>query len=283
MLVAIVASIVAAGAYAAGTALLHRSAGIVHEATRGASLGSFVTSNARHPLWLLGMLAQGLGFGLHALALRDGPLTLVQPMLVIGVVFALPIRRLLEHRKPEHTELLWAAALTAGLVVFFLAATPAEGPPSAPDLIPTIVAVVGTASGMTLCAIVGWRTRAGFSAAVYGIGAGLGFGGTAGLLKEVTSEIGGGVLPALTNWPLYGLLLAGLAGLLLGQLAYRAAPLRASLPTMTTVEPVLSLAIGVGVFDEPFRTAPLALFGEVAGLLVVIWSVVSLTRREPEP
>jgi len=35
--------------------------------------------------------ASSAGFALHAPALRDDPLTLVQPLLVIGVVFALPL------------------------------------------------------------------------------------------------------------------------------------------------------------------------------------------------
>ncbi|MFD0885881.1 hypothetical protein ACFQ08_15130, partial [Streptosporangium algeriense] len=43
----------------------------------------------RRPRWLLGGLSIAVGTGLHVLALRYGPLTLVQPMGVASLLFAL--------------------------------------------------------------------------------------------------------------------------------------------------------------------------------------------------
>jgi hypothetical protein len=45
----------------------------------------------RRPRWVLGMVAMLLGGGLHLLALRSGPLVLVQPLGVSAVLFALPL------------------------------------------------------------------------------------------------------------------------------------------------------------------------------------------------
>lgn len=283
MALATVVALVAAATFALATALLHRAAELVGSAARaaGTGLGHFVTGNVRHPLWIAGMVAELIGFGLHGLALHSGPLTLVQPLLVSGLVFALPIRQLLDRRRPEATELMWAGALAVGLVAFLLSATPGEGPTSAPDLVPTIIATVLIGLGMVASGVAGLRLGGRRAAAVLGFGAGLGFAAVAGLLKVVTTDLTSQGIGVLGDWPLYALLPAGLGGLLLNQLAFRAAPLRHSLPTMSTVDPLVSLLIGAAVFDEPFRHAPIAILGEVVGLLLIVGSIVALTRREP--
>lgn len=275
--IATIAALVGAGLYAASTALLHRSAGLVAEATKGNGVGRFVASTSIHPLWLLGMLGQVAGFGLQALALRDGPLTLVQPLMVTEVVFALPLRHLLEGRRPRNSELLWAAVLCAGLAAFLVVATPAEGPSSPPDLLPTVIAVVAIGGGMALCTLLGRRARGNWAAALLAVGAGLGFAGTAGALKQVTGQLSDGLGAVFLSWPVYAVGVGGAAGMLLTQLAFGAGPLRASLPAMSTVNTVASLLIGVTVFDEPFRVSPLALFGEVTGLVVVVVGLALLT------
>jgi len=278
MVLAAGAALAAAAVFAASTALLHRSAGLVSDRVgRGQGLGRFISQTAVHPVWLLGMVGQVAGFALHALALRSGPLTLVQPLMVTEVVFALPLRQLLERRWPGRGELAWAGALSCGLALFLVSATPTEGPVKPPDTVPTLVAVLGTAAGMALMAALGRGTEGRFAAGCLAVGAGLGFAGTAGLLKEVTTELGQGAAGVFGNWPVYALAVAGAGGILLTQLAYRAAPLRTSLPAMTTVDVVVSLAIGVAVFDEPFQVSALALAGELAGLLVVIVGLVALT------
>jgi hypothetical protein len=197
--------------------------------------------------------------------------------MVTEVVFALLFRELLESRWPGAKELMWASLLCVGLALFLVSATPAEGPTSAPDTMPTLVAAVTIAAGMGVAAFAGRSAKGSSAAAVLAAGAGLGFAGVAGLLKEVTIELGHGVATVVTSWPVYGLAAAGAGGMLLTQLAYRAAPLRASLPTMSTIDTMASLAIGVAVFDEPFRRAPLALSGELAGLLAVVAGLVCLS------
>jgi drug/metabolite transporter (DMT)-like permease len=283
VILATLAALMAAGLFAVASALQHRSAGLVSGTGGPVELGRFVVATARHPFWLLGSVADVVGLALHAFALKEGPLTLVQPLLVTGVVFALPLRQLLERRRPGRAELLWAAALAIGLVVFLLAATPANGTTSAPDPIPTVVSAAAIAIGMAICAVVGWRTDGERSAATLGVGAGLAFAGTAGLLKQVMDELGHGLGSVVTTWPLYVLLVVGAAGLVLNQLAFRAGPLRASLPAITTVDPIASLVIGVAVFDEHFRRTAVAITGETIGLAIVVAAVLALTRSDPTP
>jgi EamA domain-containing membrane protein RarD len=81
-----------------------------------------------------------------------------------------------------------------------------------------------------------------------------------------------------SNWSVYALVVVAVTGLVLNQLAYRAGPLRSSLPVLSTVDPVVSLIIGVAVFDEPFRNSPLDLVGESLGLALVMLAAVRLTQ-----
>jgi drug/metabolite transporter (DMT)-like permease len=276
---AIVAALLAAALFAVATAFQHRSAGLV---IAGGSRGGFVSRTLRHPLWIVGAAANLAGLGLHALALRDGPLTLVQPLLVIGVIFTLPLRQFLEHRRPRRAEIGWALALTLGLAVFLILATPADGLVQGADPAPMVFCAMAIALAISGCVVAGCRTTAATGATMLGTAAGLLYAVAAALLKETTNVITHGAAALFTAWPCYALVAVGGSGLLLSQYAYRAGPLSASLPAITAVNPVVSVVIGVAVFDEPFRTAPGYLLGEVLGLALMAVAAVGLTQSVPD-
>jgi multidrug transporter EmrE-like cation transporter len=282
MLVPALAALAAAACFAVATALQHRSAGLVSGSGSGRALGlaAFVAKTLRHPLWALGLLADTAGLVLHALALKNGPLTVVQPLLVAGVVFALPLRRLLEHRPPGRTEIAWATVLTLGLALFFAVATPANGTSQPADVLPVIVSALLIGTAVLGCFIAGRYSSGSKAAVLLGAAAALAFAAAAGLLKEVMTLLARGVSVLLTDWPLYALVGVGAIALVLNQLAYQAGPLSVSLPIMTTLNPVVSLVIGIAVFDEHFRNAPMDLLGEGVALALIVAAAVSLTRSE---
>ncbi len=283
MLVASVAALLAAAFFALATALQHRSAGLVPDAgARGSRrLIAFILGTLRHPLWIMGTLADIGGFALHALALRDGPLTLVQPLLVSTLVFALVLRQLLEHRRPRRNELAWASALAVGLVLFLAIATPTDGVAKPADTVPTVLVTTLIGLGIAGFFIAGRRRTGSAAAALLGTATGLSYAGAAGLLKQDMGTLDRGVGALATAWPFYALIAVGGFSLLLNQLAYQAGPLRASLPTIMTVDPIFSLVIGVAIFDEHFRTGPADLLGELIGLVLVVGAAVGLTRSGP--
>lgn len=285
MLVATVAALLAAALFAVSTALQHRSAGLVTEAdTLGtARLPGFISRTVRHPLWIVGSVAGLGGFALHALALRDGPLTLVQPLLVSSAIFALALRQLLEHRRPRSNELGWAFAMAVGLVSFLTISTPADGVTHPADAVPTIV--LGTLLGIGILGffVVGRHAAGGPAAALLGTATGLSFAAKAGLLKQVVVTLDHGAWALATAWPLYAFIAVWPLSLLLNQLAYQAGPLRSSLPAITVVDPVVSVIIGVAVFDDQFRNGPVQLLGEAFGLALVVAAAVGLTRSMPAP
>ena len=107
------------------------------------------------------------------------------------------------------------------------------------------------------------------------------YAGTAALIKAVTDIGVAHPLRVLISWQLYLALAAGAAGLLLSQLAFQAAPLTASLPASASVDPLLSIVVGVAVYDEHIRRGPGAGAVLFALLLVLGVAVVQLAR-EPD-
>ena len=283
MVVASVAALLAAALFALATALQHRSAGLVPDAgARGSGrLIAFILGTLRHPLWIMGTLADVGGFGLHALALRYGPLTLVQPLLVSTLVFALVLRQLLEHRRPGRNELAWASALAVGLILFLAIVTPGAGVAQPASTVPTVLMSTLIGLGIAGFFIAGRRRTGSAAAALLGTATGLSYAGAAGLLKQDMGTLDRGVGALATSWSLYALIALGGFSLLLNQLAYQAGPLRASLPTIMTGDPIFSLVIGVAVFDEHFRSGPADLLGELIGLVLVVGAAVGLTRSGP--
>jgi drug/metabolite transporter (DMT)-like permease len=278
-------ALAAAALFGVSTALQHRSAGLVTDAQAdgGEGLAAFVSGTLRHPLWVTGVVADIGGFALHALALRDGPLSLVQPLLVSSAVFALVLRPLLEHRWPRRNQLVWAGALAVGLVMFLAVSTPAGGVAQPADSRPAIV--VGGLIGLGVLGffLAGRRSTGRAAAALLGTAAGLSYAAVAGLLKQDMSTLNRGLGALVTSWPFYALIGVGALSLLVNQLAYQAGPLSSSLPALMTVGPVVSLVIGVAVFDEQFRSGPAALFGGAVCLALVLVAAGGLTRSELTP
>ena len=252
----VVLSLVAALAFAASTSLKHISAGRVPDAQdlRPSGLARFVRATVSHRLWLAGIACDVVGLGLQVIALHLGALSVVQPLLLSSMLFALVIRARFERHPISRRQILWAVTLTVALGGFLaLAATPAAADETA-DRMPAVVAGIVGAVLVGVCVVLGRRQpRGGRTAALFGIALGVIYASTAALIKAAT-DVAGRHLPDLfTAWPLYAVIVVGAGGLLLSQLTFQAGPLTASLPATATVDPLLSIVIGVAVYDEQIR------------------------------
>lgn len=274
----------AAGAFSVAALLQHRSAGQVPDAQgfAPAQLLVFARATVRHPAWLAGIACNAVGFGLHAWALHASALAVVQPLLVCSVLFALPLNRWLRAEPITLAELGWAAALVAGLVGFLVAsAVEVTGAPAdtGPAVVAGVLAVVVVGS-LTVTARQRGRGRA---ATLLGCATGVAYAFTATLIKACTNVLSQGPLALLGSWQLYTLLVSGVVGLLLNQLAYQAGPLAASLPVITVIDPLLAVLLGVVIYDENLRHTPLALAGEILSLTVLALAATALTRLRLAP
>jgi drug/metabolite transporter (DMT)-like permease len=241
---------------------------------------------ARRPAWLLGIASMIAGFACQVTALRFGPLALVQPLLALELLFVFGYLAVLQARPGRHRrgvrlrEWLAAVAMSAGLVVFLIAASPSQGEAHAPA---TLWWVSGLATFAVSAAGVIIANRAGSPArraAVLGVATGVVWGFLSAVIKELSSHAGDGLAAVLGNWSPYVLLGVGAAAMLLASHAMQAGPLAASQPGFTLLVPIAAILLGVFLFGESLRASPAALTAEVLGLSVLAAGVRALSRSD---
>jgi len=279
---AVLAALVAALCFGASAALMHYEA--YTTPTRVDDGWALLRHLVRQRLWLLGMFASLVGLVMHAVALALGPLSVVQPLVVTGLVFSFIFRSALDRQQPTRGTLAGAAATTLGLVLFLTAAQTGTARSS--------TAVDGAAAVLLLClggvavtaslalARIGPAAR---SAVLLGAGAGVVFGLIAGMLKVTTSIAAAGLPALLGSWQLYVLAALGACGLVLNQRAYRAFALTHSLPALNAVNPLVALVFGYLVLGERPAHSVSSLAAEIIGMILVIAGIISVVATaEPD-
>jgi drug/metabolite transporter (DMT)-like permease len=261
-------------AAAASSVLQHRSARKAPE--RHAAGFRLLAHLAGNPVWLLGVLFAAVGLALHAVALAGGRLAVVQPLLVCGLLFALPVSVALEGRRLSPAEGGWALALVAGLAAFLLVARPSGGVVSVDADVLAWITGVGVAA-MAVVGYSGMRWRR-LRAPLVAVAAGLGYGITAALLKQTAAVASHGISNIFADWPVYVLIAVGGTAIGLTQVAYRAGPLAESLPVLTVTDPASSILIGALAFHEKLSSSALAVAVELAAFVVMGIASAKLAR-----
>ncbi|HEX3540528.1 MAG TPA: DMT family transporter [Acidimicrobiales bacterium] len=277
MVLAVVCALVSSLLYALASVLQHRAA-IAQPRSTSMRLG-LLSRLARNPMWLLGIGFDGGAYALQFIALGHGALVLVQPLLVCGLLFALPLGAWLAGGRMTSRDWGGAAAVVVGLSAFLLTASPGKGHAEVANRDWLILFLVTAVTiGMLLAASRrgGNRTRAGLLAAA----AGINYGVTAALTKAAAHLLAGGVLELFESWEVYVLVAAGLLGMLMAQSAFQAGDLDASLPVLTVVDPVVSIMIGAFLLGEGVRSGPVATTIEVLGLILMTVGVFALSKAE---
>lgn len=231
--------------------------------------------------WWLGVVIAAAGFALQAVALGFGSLLLVQPLIVLSVLFALPMEAHLDHRRLNFHEWKWGIILTICIAAFVVIATPEPGKHnvSAGVLAGTIVAVIAVLAGLVIAArMVSPHHRA----LLFGSASGLLTGVQAFLLKGVVTQLGDGVGEVLVHPEIYLILLVASASVVTQQLAFAAHDLQTSFPAMAVWEPAVAMTLGVLLLGE--RIDVNWIEGVIAGvsLVVMLRAVFVLARHAAE-
>jgi drug/metabolite transporter (DMT)-like permease len=233
----------------------------------------------KRPLWLLGIALDVGAYLLEAAALAVGTIVVVQPLLVSGLLFALPLSAIGGRRRPGRPEWIAAVAVTAGIATFVTVGAPEGGSSHAPlwgwaIVFTACLSIAGTAIVVTRHAPPHYRALG------LAFATGACYACTAALTKSVVDLLGdhgvGGVLGA---WETYALAVFSVLGLLLNQSAFQAGHLAASLPALAVTNPVLSSIIGLTLFGEELgATGPVAVGVTLAAVAVMLAGTVALAR-----
>lgn len=243
-----------------------------------------------HPIWIIGILADIGGFVLQFIALGHGSLVLVQPLLVCGLLFALPLGALFTKRRvlPVNE---WVASITVcgGLALFLILASPAAGRDTATNLGWAIVSGL-TCIPAAIMVLASRRRTGALRANLQATAAGFIYGLTAACAKTVSSRIVHGhgdlwhlFVRIVETWQVYGIVVTGIATMVLAQSAFQAGPLGWSLPALTVVDPIVSIMVGALAFHEALDASAGALTLESLGLVMVVAGVTVLARSPHVP
>src|SRR2546421_1411908 len=121
----VVLALGAAALFGASSVLMHTQARAAPES--GALNPRLFLHLIRRPAWLAGIGTQMAGFGLLAVALEMGSLSLVQAIIPSGLLLALPLAARVSGKRLRTGDWIGAGATVGGLAVVLAVASPETG------------------------------------------------------------------------------------------------------------------------------------------------------------
>jgi drug/metabolite transporter (DMT)-like permease len=275
LVVAVPAAVGGAAFFGLTSALQHRATQQVRQ--REALQPGLLFDLAQQRVWLLSLVANAFGVILQWVALTTGPLVLVQPLLVTGLLFGV-----LFSGSFDRVVLLGAGLCVAGLAAFLLVARP-EGDTTEITLGAVLPLAIGLAAILAVCLAVAAHRPGNTRALALAVAAGVLYGVSAGLAKLAAEELSQGILVLLTHWPIYAVAVCGPLGFLLSQNAFQAErALAPALAVITILDPLVGIGIGILWLGEELHSGVGPVIGQVLALFALCGGVFVLSRRAPQ-
>jgi drug/metabolite transporter (DMT)-like permease len=256
----IVLSLVSAVAYAGGAIVQERVA---------VSSPDQEYAPLRRPSWWAAVALNGTGGLLHVVALAYGPLSLVQPLGALTIVFALPMAALFVGRKAGSTAWRGAIMATIGLAGLLSLVGTSDGQSLSTAQRVSVAVFTGAVVVTLMIAGRAAHRHPAVRSVLLATASGIAFGMSSVFTKTVTVDWDNGAVSA-TDLPFLAVIAVfAVAGLMLSQASYRGAGLAAPLAVLTVVNPVVAAAVGITMFGETFR------YGTTGTLLALSAGVVA--------
>ncbi|MCQ1947961.1 MULTISPECIES: DMT family transporter [unclassified Arthrobacter] len=264
-----------------------RQGSAVKADTGGLGLNSSQISRLlRNPRWLFGLLLLGTGMALNVAALSMAPLTVVQPIGSIALVITTVVN---SRDQGLHMNRITVAAITAcvagsmlfvSLAIMVTRSEQVVEPRQEVTIVLILAVVVIFFGGLNV--LFGKRLRA----IAHILGAGILFGFVAVLTKVIAGDLLNPNGRFLLNVPWYTIVAIAAAGALgswFVQNAYSSGPPDLVIAGLTVIDPMVGIAIGIGVLHElrPDVPAVAAVAMSVAALIAIV-GVVALSRYHPD-
>ncbi|WP_211122068.1 DMT family transporter [Streptomyces yatensis] len=264
-------ALVSAVCYAAGAILQEHVA---------ATTPRLAAAPLRRGSWWAAVTLNGAGAVLHVIALAYGPLSVVQPLGALTIVFALPMAAIFVRRRVGASG--WRGALLATVGLAGLLSLTGTSRAQALAEQEGVWLVVITVSAIAVLAGAARLMRSPVIRSVLlAAAAGTAFGVSSVVTKNVavewTWDAWQDALPGLVT---IGLLASG--GVLLSQASYRGAGLASPLATATVVNPVVATAVGIAALGENFRHGTPGTLLALVAALVASTGLVMLTVHNAE-
>lgn len=230
----------------------------------------------RRPRWWAAVSSTLAGATLHVVALRFGPLTLVQPLGVSALVMALPLGAWFAQKQVSRAEWGAAVAVVLGLLAV-LTLAPHHVPPPAVAPEQLLAAVGGFLAFLVVCVLLSLRLPRKAAPVVRAVGSAACFGFASAMARLAVAGQGSLVIPVLAC------AVFAVTGMLMMQAAYRDGGVAAPLATCTIVDPIAASSVGILLLGEHLRLGMAAGTLGFAGLIATIVGLTVLARTHHQP
>ena len=275
--IAIPLGLASAVAYGAAAAVQHHAVGQDESESGAPAFGDLV----HDPRWWASIGGDVVGLVLQLAALATGPVVLVQPLFVLCLPIALPIRAMFGGAAPNRDDYLAALVLALGLCGFFVIAGDAGYAHSLSTRTSALLAGVAMLAGAFI-AVLAARLVAASRAVTLSAVSGVWFGVEAVLVNSLATSF------AHHSWaafgraeglvPLVGAAVVGISGFALSQVAFRSGNLAASFPAMLVIDPLVAVLLGAALLRESVRASPAAAVGYFLCLIAISLATLRLAR-----
>jgi drug/metabolite transporter (DMT)-like permease len=275
--IAIPFGVASATVYGASIVVQHRVAQQSAE-TEGEASAASLLRMIRHPVFLMAIAGDFIGFLLQITALSTGSVVVIQPLVVLMLPVSLAVNYAFGGHRPRMGDYLGSVGILGGLAVFLaLVGAPNSGHVPRPRILAMAVLLVLAVGALAV--LVSIRRNRTIRGAVYGGVAGAYFGTLAVMVDAVSDRASSyGVHSVFSSprgfVPLIAILLLGGGGILLTQLSFQVGALSATLPANLAVDPFMGVLLGAVLLREhiplgwPFLVAYiLCLTSVVAGAI----------------
>jgi drug/metabolite transporter (DMT)-like permease len=237
---------------------------------------ALIFSLLRRPRWWMAVTSTLAGASLHVVALKFGPLTLVQPLGVSALVMALPLGAWFNDRRVLRAEWIAAAAVVAGLLAV-LTLAPHHVPPPAVPPAELAIAIAICLGVLLACVAISRLLPPKAAPVVRAVGSAACFGFASAMARLVVAGNGDLLIPLLACG------FFAVTGMLMIQAAYRDGGLGAPLATCTIVDPIAASTVGIVLLGEHLRLGVAGGAVGFAGLALTIVGLTVLARHANHP
>ena len=281
LVVAIPLGVAAAVVYGTSIVVQHRTAS--EHADEGDTNAASLLSLLRNPRWVIAVVSDFAGFLLQAAALSVGTVVVVQPLVVLMLPVALMVGVVTGwHPRPRTGDYLGTLGIVGGLALFLvlIGEPPSEHVPRSRSLALAVMVVL--LAGVAVMLAVTGRNKT-IRGAVYGVVAGAFFGTVAVMIDAASQRFSSGGAHALFASPrglvpLVGIVLLGVAGIVLTQMSFQVGALGATLPASLATDPLTGVVLGAILLREHLPLSPAHCVAYAVCLAAVVAGAIRLAE-----
>lgn len=282
---AIVLGVIASGCFALGATFQHDGIGrAVDDGTEGNTLTMRrMVALVRNGKWLGGTLLIGLGALLHLAGVNMAPVTVVQPVGILAVPFAVMLAARKNHTRPTRAMVVSILMAVAGIVGFTVLSATSAATETAIHMPSIWAAYFALWAASLVFAGFGLRGPVGMRCFAWACSGAIIYGLATAMMKTTLEHFHQGGGWGLDFWlSLIAMLACYVLGGWIIQQAYASGPAEIVVGCMTVVDPLVAVVFGITVLGEGRNITALTAVGMTVMAVLASAGVFLLSKYHPD-